>query len=122
MRVMVIVKATRNSEAGVMPSENLLAAMGKHNGGACQDGRDVWRRTSVLWKRCLWLTIAEDPALRNDHLLPAVRGHLLLKVGRATDSILEFEKAAWMPGNSRERAQLQAHAVACIASGSAPPQ
>jgi hypothetical protein len=31
MRVMVIVKATRNSEAGKMPSENLLAAMGKFN-------------------------------------------------------------------------------------------
>jgi hypothetical protein len=31
MRVMVIVKATRNSEAGVMPSEELLAAMGKFN-------------------------------------------------------------------------------------------
>jgi hypothetical protein len=31
MRVMVIVKATRNSEAGVMPSEKLLADMGKYN-------------------------------------------------------------------------------------------
>jgi len=31
MRVMVIVKATRNSEAGVMPSEKLLADMGKFN-------------------------------------------------------------------------------------------
>ena len=31
MRVMVIVKATRNSETGVMPSEELLAAMGKYN-------------------------------------------------------------------------------------------
>jgi hypothetical protein len=31
MRVMVIVKATKNSEAGVMPSEQLLAAMGKFN-------------------------------------------------------------------------------------------
>ena len=31
MRVMVIVKATRNSEAGVMPSEELLTAMGKYN-------------------------------------------------------------------------------------------
>jgi hypothetical protein len=28
---MVIVKATKNSEAGVMPSENLLAEMGKYN-------------------------------------------------------------------------------------------
>lgn len=31
MRVMVIVKATRNSEAGVMPREELLAEMGKFN-------------------------------------------------------------------------------------------
>lgn len=31
MRVMVFVKATRNSEAGVMPTEELLAAMGRYN-------------------------------------------------------------------------------------------
>lgn len=31
MRVMVIVKATKNSEAGVMPSEQLLSEMGKFN-------------------------------------------------------------------------------------------
>jgi hypothetical protein len=31
MRVMVIVKATKNSEAGTLPSEELLAAMGKYN-------------------------------------------------------------------------------------------
>jgi hypothetical protein len=31
MRVMVIVKATRESEAGVMPSEELLSAMGRYN-------------------------------------------------------------------------------------------
>jgi hypothetical protein len=31
MRVMVIVKATRNSEAGVMPGEDLIAAMGRYN-------------------------------------------------------------------------------------------
>lgn len=31
MRVMVLVKATRNSEEGVMPKEELLAAMGKYN-------------------------------------------------------------------------------------------
>lgn len=31
MRVMVIVKASKDSEAGVMPSEKLLAAMGKYN-------------------------------------------------------------------------------------------
>ena len=31
MRVMVVVKATKDSEAGVMPSQELLAAMGKYN-------------------------------------------------------------------------------------------
>jgi hypothetical protein len=31
MRVMVIVKATKNSEAGVMPSERLLTEMGRYN-------------------------------------------------------------------------------------------
>jgi hypothetical protein len=31
MRVMVIVKSSKNSEAGVMPTEELLAAMGKYN-------------------------------------------------------------------------------------------
>ena len=31
MRVMVIIKATNNSEAGVMPSEALLTAMGEYN-------------------------------------------------------------------------------------------
>lgn len=31
MRVMVIVKASKNSEAGIMPSEKLLAEMGKYN-------------------------------------------------------------------------------------------
>jgi len=31
MKVMVIVKATKDSEAGVMPDEKLLTAMGKYN-------------------------------------------------------------------------------------------
>jgi hypothetical protein len=38
MRVMVIVKASRDSEAGVMPSEQLLTAMGKYNEELTQAG------------------------------------------------------------------------------------
>jgi hypothetical protein len=38
MRVMVIVKATKNSEAGVMPSEKLLADMGKFNEALVEAG------------------------------------------------------------------------------------
>lgn len=38
MRFMVIVKASKDSEAGVMPSTELLAAMGKFNEGMCKAG------------------------------------------------------------------------------------
>ena len=46
MRVMIIVKATTNSEAGVMPSEELLTAMGKYNedlatAGILQSGEGI---------------------------------------------------------------------------------
>ena len=38
MRVMVIVKATKSSEAGALPSEKLLAEMGKYNEGLVKAG------------------------------------------------------------------------------------
>lgn len=38
MRFMIIVKATKDSEAGVMPSEQLLTAMGKFNEGLVNAG------------------------------------------------------------------------------------
>ncbi len=38
MRVMVLVKATGDSEAGVMPSAELLAAMGEYNGALAKAG------------------------------------------------------------------------------------
>jgi hypothetical protein len=38
MKVMVIVKATKNSEAGLMPSEALLSEMGKYNEELVQAG------------------------------------------------------------------------------------
>ena len=46
MKVMVIVKATKNSESGVMPSEQMLADMGKYNeelvkAGIMKDGEGL---------------------------------------------------------------------------------
>ncbi len=38
MRFMILVKASRDSEAGVMPSEDLLAAMGKYNEELAKSG------------------------------------------------------------------------------------
>jgi predicted RNA polymerase sigma factor len=43
------------------------------------------------------------PALEQYHLLPSVRGDLLLKVGRTGEARAEFERAAAMTRNARER-------------------
>jgi RNA polymerase sigma factor (sigma-70 family) len=57
--------------------------------------------------------IAGDPALRAYHLLPSVRGDLLFKLGRFTEARGEFERAAGMTRNLRERALLLERAAAC---------
>ncbi len=50
--------------------------------------------------------LADEPALRTYHLLPAVRGDLLHKLGRRDEARAEFERAAGMTRNERERALL----------------
>jgi RNA polymerase sigma-70 factor (ECF subfamily) len=47
--------------------------------------------------------VALDPALQNYHLLPSVRGDLLAKLGRYDEACGEFERAASLTGNERER-------------------
>jgi RNA polymerase sigma-70 factor, ECF subfamily len=54
--------------------------------------------------------IADAPALRDYHLLPSVRGDLLEKAGRAGEAAAEFERAAAMTGNARERELLLSRA------------
>jgi RNA polymerase sigma factor (sigma-70 family) len=56
-------------------------------------------------------------ALDSYHLLPAVRGDLLEKLGRRDEARAEFELAASMTRNARERAVLQARAVALASPG-----
>jgi predicted RNA polymerase sigma factor len=46
------------------------------------------------------------PALEQYHLLPSVRGDLLMKVGRRDEARAEFERAAALTRNARERALL----------------
>jgi predicted RNA polymerase sigma factor len=58
--------------------------------------------------------LAEEPALRDYHLLPAVRGDLLLKLGRRAEAKAELEKAARMATNVRERDLLLARAASCV--------
>ena len=50
--------------------------------------------------------LGAEPALRDYHLLPAARGDLLAKLGRDDEARAEFERAASLTQNSRERAVL----------------
>src|SRR5256714_2813524 len=50
--------------------------------------------------------LRSDPALRDYHLLPAARGDLLAKLGRDEEARAEFDRAASLTRNSRERAVL----------------
>ncbi len=47
--------------------------------------------------------LANDPILKNYHLLPSVRGDLLERLGRYTEATAEFERAAGMTRNEREK-------------------
>ncbi|MFC7272872.1 RNA polymerase sigma factor [Paractinoplanes rhizophilus] len=53
------------------------------------------------------------PALRSYHLLPSVRGDLLAKLGRPGEARAEFERAASLTRNERERTLLLNRAAGC---------
>jgi predicted RNA polymerase sigma factor len=56
--------------------------------------------------------LADEPSLQNYHLLPSVRGDLLAKLGRNDEARAEFERAAAITRNERERALLRSRAAA----------
>ncbi|MPZ63995.1 MAG: RNA polymerase subunit sigma-24 [Pseudonocardiaceae bacterium] len=59
--------------------------------------------------------LTSEPSLENYHLLPSVRGDLLAKLGRVDEARGEFERAASLTHNGRERTLLLARAAACAA-------
>ena len=59
--------------------------------------------------------LTSEPSLENYHLLPSVRGDLLKKLGRTDEARAEFERAASLTRNSRERELLMGRARACAA-------
>jgi RNA polymerase sigma-70 factor (ECF subfamily) len=59
--------------------------------------------------------LGDDPALRDYHLLPAVRGDLLDKLGRHAEAGREFARAAALTDNAHERAVLVGRMAACEA-------
>jgi RNA polymerase sigma factor (sigma-70 family) len=63
--------------------------------------------------------LTSEPSLKTYHLLPSVRGDLLYKLGRSDEARMEFERAASLTRNVRERELLLGRAAAC-AGGSTP--
>lgn len=55
--------------------------------------------------------LAREPLLSSYHLLPSVRGDLLQKLGRAAEAAVEFERAASLTRNAREREVLLGRAA-----------
>ncbi|HJS48512.1 MAG TPA: YciI family protein [Gemmatimonadales bacterium] len=103
MRVMVIVKATPNSEAGVMPGEELLAAMGNYNeelvkAGVMLAGEGL--HPSSKGKRVLWSrgkkTVVDGPFAETKEL---IAGFWLWQVKSMDEALGWLEKCPDpMPG------------------------
>jgi RNA polymerase sigma factor (sigma-70 family) len=64
--------------------------------------------------------LTAEPSLKNYHLLPGVRGDLLMKLGRHEEARVEFERAAALARNARERTLLLDRAATCTADATAP--
>ncbi len=57
--------------------------------------------------------LSAEPSLKGYHLLPSVRGDLLAKLGRLAEARAEFERAASLTRNERERTLLLERAASC---------
>src|SRR5262249_8640862 len=64
--------------------------------------------------------LVSEPTLRGYHLLPGVRGDLLQKLGRHDEAKVEFERAAGLTRNRRERELLLERAAACATRAARP--
>ena len=58
-------------------------------------------------------TLANEPVLATSHLLPGVRADLLMKLGRLAEARADFERAAALTRNMRERQLLLERAATC---------
>jgi hypothetical protein len=107
MKVMAMVKATKNSEAGVMPSEALLAAMGKYNeelvnAGILLAGEGI--HPSAKGKRVMFSggrrTVVDGPFAETKEL---IAGFWIWQV-RSMDEALEWARRCPdpMPGEEAE--------------------
>jgi predicted RNA polymerase sigma factor len=66
--------------------------------------------------------LTSEPSLEAYHLLPSVRGDLLAKLRRFDEAREEFERAASLTRNARERDLLLERAAACARGSLRPPR
>ncbi|MGH8528678.1 MAG: RNA polymerase sigma factor [Nevskiales bacterium] len=75
---------------------------------------------SMLFGPAAGLTLVDalttEGSLKNYHLLPSVRGDLLAKLGRREEARAEFQRAAALTRNARERELLLGRAAACASA------
>ncbi|CAN7209316.1 RNA polymerase sigma factor [Rhizobacter sp. LjRoot28] len=64
--------------------------------------------------------LRDEPALKDYHLLPSVRGDFLARLGRAQEAAEEFRRAAGLTRNERERKLLLARALHCATRQQTP--
>lgn len=57
--------------------------------------------------------LAAEPSLARYHLLPSARADLLVKLGRLDEARAEFDRAASLTQNARQRAKLRKRAADC---------
>ncbi len=65
-------------------------------------------------------TLASEPSLKAYHLLPSVRGDFLFKLGRFAEAQAEFQRAASLTRNARERELLLDRVRACVGGPTQP--
>lgn len=133
--------ARAESQGGALGPYALQAAIAACHGRARTAGETDWGRIAALYDALAELTpspivelnravalsmafgpaaglevadaLLDEPALKGYHLLPTVRGDLLFKLGRRDEARREFDRAATLTRNTRERALLLARARAC---------
>ncbi|MFE0577071.1 RNA polymerase sigma factor [Streptomyces sp. NPDC058866] len=132
-RLLIARGARAMGRAGSGPYSLQAAIAGCHAAAVRYEDTD-WARIAVLYGRLVQLTpspvvelnravavsmadgpavalplvdaLTREPALNSYHLLPSVRGDLLERLGRPGEARAEFERAASLTRNERERALL----------------
>ena len=104
---------TRPTGSGSSPLYDALAQL-RPRRSSSSTARSRSRWPSAPRRGSSWSTRSSpSPRLRGYHLLPSVRGDLLAKLGRDDEARAEFERAAALTQNARERAVLLERMAAC---------